>query len=278
MRLALDLRAFWASAVRDWRQLRRYPTTLIFTLFWPLVLPAVYVYQAKGFGGGSPAALQAFADRAGTAEVAGFLYVGGAMYMWLSVILWGPGAALRQEQQRGTLEELFLTPVARAVIIFGTAPGAIIQVVWMFVVILVALRIVFGVTFGPLEVVRAFAVLAIATPVLIAGAGLFATGVLRLKEVAAAVQGLRGLFQMLCGITFPIVVLPGLARDAALALPPTYVIADIRAVLLSGASLASRGTDLLILALMGVGFGGLALWSFSRAERHARRSGSLGRY
>jgi ABC-2 type transport system permease protein len=162
----LDLRAFGAAARKEWQIIRRYPTALLGIVIWPLVLPGVYLLQAHGFWGGDSRSLQAFAQRTGTTDLAGFLYVGGAIFNWVSIVLWGPGMTLRNEQLRGTLEELFLTPAARLTLLFGPAPAYVLEVIWMFGIIFLALRFGFGIPIGPAAGLRALAILAISTPVL----------------------------------------------------------------------------------------------------------------
>ena len=71
--LLADLRAFGAAGRKQWRLLRRCPSLFVGFLFWPIALPLAYVMQARGYAGDSQAAVDAFAARAGTAEIAGFL-------------------------------------------------------------------------------------------------------------------------------------------------------------------------------------------------------------
>jgi ABC-2 type transport system permease protein len=276
--LAADSRAFAAAVRKEWRILRRYPGTFISFVFWPIALPLAYVFQAEAFSGGRSDATAAFAARTGTSEIAGFLFVGWATYMWLSTILWGAGTSLRTEQVRGTLEAIFMTPVSRLVILFGPAASQLVWAVWIFGVVGIALWVGFGVTIGPVEVLRGFAVLLVGIPALYAIGALFAAVVLRFGEVHALVQGVRGLFTAVCGMSFPIVVLPDWAQTVALSLPPTYLIADLRAVLLAGADIGRIAGDLGILAGMGVALGLLAVVAFRRTERYARRGGRLAQY
>jgi ABC-2 type transport system permease protein len=273
-----DLRAFGAAGLKEWRLLRRYPTLFAGFLFWPIALPLAYVYQAHGFAGGQPAALDAFAQRAGTADIAGFLFLGWAAYMWISMILWGPGTSLRNEQVRGSLEALFMTPVSRLVILFGPVVSQIVWALWMFGVVGAALIIFFGMTLTPIEALRALAVILVAVPALYGLGALFAAVVLRFGEVSALVQTVRGVFTVFCGMTFPIVILPEWARGVALALPPTYLIGDLRKVLLAGSDLASLIPELAILATLGIALCGFAVIAFRRTERYARRGGSLASY
>jgi ABC-2 type transport system permease protein len=276
--LAGDLRAFAAATRKEWRILRRYKGSFLSFVFWPIALPLAFVFQAEAFAGGREDTMAAFTERAGTNEVAGFLFVGWATYMWLSIILWGPGTSLRDEQVRGSLEAVFLTPASRLVVLFGPAISQLVWAIWIFLVVGAALHIGFGVNIGPFEAARGLAVIAVGIPALYAIGALFASVVLRFGNVNALVQGVRGLFTAVCGMSFPIIVLPELAQRVALALPPTYLIADLRSVLLAGASLGSVIGDLAILAGMGLVLALLAVLAFRRTEQYARRGGKLAQY
>lgn len=273
-----DLRALGAAGLKEWRLLRRYPSMFIGFLFWPIALPLSYVLQAEGFAGASQAAQDAFASRAGTTHVAGFLFLGWAAYMWISMILWGPGTALRTDQIRGTLEAVFMTPASRLVVIFGPVVSQVVWAVWMFSIVGVVLTVFFGLPIGLAEALRALAVILVAVPALYGLGALFAAVVLRFGEVHAMVQGVRGVFTVLCGMSFPLVVLPEWARTVALTLPPTYLIADLRNVLLAGAGLVEQLPDLGILLGLGLALCIAAVVAFRRTERHARRGGSLAQY
>jgi hypothetical protein len=63
-----------------------------------------------------------------------------------------------------------------------------------------------------------------------------------------------------------------------MALPPTYLIGDLRRVLLAGAGLAELLPSLAVLLALGVLLCGLAVVAFRRTERYARRGGSLAQY
>ena len=272
-----DLRALLAAGMKEWRVLRRYPSLFIGFLFWPIALPLSYVFQANAYSG-TDASVAAFTERAGTADVAGFLFLGWAAYMWISMILWGPGTALRTDQIRGTLEAVFMTPASRLAIIFGPVVSQVVWALWMFLVVGVVLVVGFGTQIGLDEALRAIAIILVAVPALYGLGALFAALVLRFGEVHALVQGVRGIFTVLCGMSFPIIVLPELARSVALALPPTYLIADLRAVLLNGAGLVELVPDLAILFGIGALLCIAAIVAFDRTERFARRGGSLAQY
>ncbi|HEV8655118.1 MAG TPA: ABC transporter permease [Candidatus Limnocylindria bacterium] len=276
--LAADLRAFVAAIRKELRVVRRYPTQWMGLIFWPVLLPASYVLMGQAFSGSDPRSIAAFAERSGTAEVAGFVFVGFAMYMWLSTILWGPGTALRTEQMRGSLEAVFLTPTSRLVALFGPPAAALPTLVITFVVMGLAMWLIYGVALPLDGVLRSLVVVAFALPSLYAIGALFAAGVLRFGEIGPIVQLVRGVLVLTCGITFPVLMLPGWAQAVAAVLPPTYIVQDIRGVLLRGLGIGDVAVDLLITVGLSALLAAFAIVTFRVLEASARRNGMLGRY
>lgn len=279
MTIGGDLRAFAAAALKELRISRRYPAMYLGMIFWPVLLPAVWVLMGQAYSGASDArAVAAFAERAGTTEIAGFIFVGYAMYMWLSTILWGPGTALRREQMQGSLEAVFLTPTSRLVPLFAPPIAALPNILLTFGVMGVAMWLLFGVVPAADAAIRAVVITVLGLPAMYAIGALFAAGVLRFGEIGPVVQLVRGTFVLACGITFPVAMLPAWAQVGAALLPPTYIVADIRAVLLQGAGLTDVAGDLLIVFALTAVIAILAVFVFSVLEASARRTGMLGRF
>ena len=279
MTVAGDVRAFIAAAHKELRIMRRYPTLLLSILFWPILLPASAVLMGRAYSGSNdPQAMQAFAERAGTTEVTGFLFLGYAMYMWLSAMLWGPGSALRTEQMRGSLEAVFLTPVSRFVPLFAPPVAALPAIILDFAVIFPAMWVLFGVVLPLDAVLRTIIVATIGIPALYAIGSLFASLVLRYGEIGPVVHLTRGMFVLASGITFPVAMLPAWAQVGAALLPPTYTVADTRAVALRGQGLDTVAGDLAFVLALTVIIAALAAVVFRWLDRSARRTGMLGRY
>jgi len=276
--LAADLRAFFAAGLKEVRQQRRYPTLFLGQLFWPMLLPAFWVLMGRAYSGNDPQALAAFAERAGSSNVAIFVFVGYAMYNWLSALLWGAGTALRQEQLRGTLEAAFVTPASRLVPLFGPGVGTLLPMALTFASNFLALRFFFGI-FPPIgAVIQATVIVVLGIPALYAIGALFAASVLRFGEVAPVVQLIRGMFVLACGITFPVSMLPLWAQVWAKILPPTYIVDDIRRILLRGDTIADVAGDVAIVLSLAVVTGILAVAVFRYLEMSARRTGMLGQF
>jgi len=276
--LAADFRAFFAAARKELRQQRRYPTLFLGQLFWPVMLPASWVLMGQAYSGNDPQALAAFAERAGSTNVAGFVFVGYAMYMWLSSLLWGAGTALRQEQVRGSLEAVFVTPASRLVPLFGPGVATLIPMGLTFVVMGVALWLLFGVVPPLAAVAQAAVVVVLGVPALYAIGALFAASVLRFGEVGPIVQLIRGMFVLACGITFPVAMLPLWAQVWAWLMPPTYIVDDIRRLLLQGAGLGEMVPHIAIVLSLASLTALLAIFVFRYLETSARRTGMLGRF
>jgi ABC-2 type transport system permease protein len=141
-----------------------------------------------------------------------------------------------------------------------------------------AMWLIFGVALPLGGVLRSLVVVAFALPALYAIGALFAAGVLRFGEIGPIVQLIRGVFVLTCGITFPILMLPGWAQTLAAVLPPTYIVQDIRAVLLRGLGLGDIAGDIAITVGLSALLAAFAIVTFRLLERSARRNGMLGRY
>jgi ABC-2 type transport system permease protein len=276
--LRADLRAFFAAGLKEIRQQRRYPTLFLGQLFWPVVLPASWVLMGRAYSGNDPQALAAFAERAGSSNVAVFVFVGYAMYNWLSSLLWGAGTALRQEQLRGTLEAVFVTPASRLVPLFGPGVGTLLPMTMVFASNFVALWIFFGIVPPTGALIQAAIVVILGIPALYAIGSLFAASVLRFGEVAPVVQLIRGMFVLACGITFPVAMLPLWAQLWAKLMPPTYIVDDMRRILLHGDTIADVAGDVVIVMCLAVLAAMLAVVVFRYLETSARRTGMLGRF
>jgi ABC-2 type transport system permease protein len=273
-----DLRAFVAAARKELRQQRRYPTLFIGQVFWPVLLPASWVLMGRAYSGDDPRALAAFAARAGSSDIAVFVFIGFAMYNWLSVLLWGAGTALRQEQIRGSLESVFVTPASRLVPLFGPGMAILMPMGVIFASNLVALKLFFGVLPPVSAIAQATVVAVLGVPALYAIGALFAASVLRFGEVAPVVQLIRGVFVLACGITFPVAMLPLWAQVGAWLMPPTYIVDDMRRVLLRGANLSDVAGDIALVLALAALIALSAVYVFRALERSARRTGMLGRF
>jgi ABC-2 type transport system permease protein len=81
-----------------------------------------------------------------------------------------------------------------------------------------------------------------------------------------------------CGITFPVAMLPLWAQVWAWLMPPTYIVDDIRRLLLQGAGLGEMVPHIAIVLSLASLTALLAIFVFRYLETSARRTGMLGRF
>ena len=275
---ATELRALLAVARKEWTLFVRYPSWVLSMLIWPVLFPIGYIFSAKALGGPDGSALASFARLTGTADYVSYIVLGTVLWMWLNMTLWDLGMYLRGEQMRGTLESNWLTPTRRGALMAGGALAKLAISLAFLMVSLLEFRLVFGVRVLDGDVGLALLALLLTIPA-IHGIGVaFASLVLRFKEANAMVFLVRGVFMIFAGMTFPIAVLPGWMQAVAMALPLTYAIAAMRAVVLNGAGLADIRGDLLALVAFGVALPIVGYLAFGHMARRARRHGDLGQY
>lgn len=271
--------SFAATVRKEWQVLIRYPGNLVTVVVMSVIVPASFVAQASGFsGGGDEDAVGAFAARSGTTQWAGFIYLGWAVYLWISMILWGPGSALRMERMQGSLEMVHLTPVSRFTVLFGPAVVEMVPAALLFGAIGGMLKFVFGVPLGFGQLLAGLLVVLASIPALFALGGLMAVVALRFRDAEGITEALRGVLGVVCGVTYPIAVLPGWVQPVSERLPPTQVLDLLREAVLRPSLPEGTGTRLLTLLVVGTALGAAAVLALGRALKSARLTGQMGQF
>jgi ABC-2 type transport system permease protein len=171
--------------------------------------------------------------------------------------------AIVRERERGTLEQLVVTPIARTSIMLGKlAPFLLIGYVQITVVLLLG-RLVFHVPIrGSL-----FELYLLSFPFMVASLGVGLLLSTMVKTQAQAVQ--LGFFYMmpnilLSGFMFPRIAMPAPAQWIGAALPLTYYLDVLRGVLIKGVPFTQLLDEGIILSLFGVALIALAVQRFHK--------------
>ena len=271
-----NLRAFWATAKRELLIRCRYPDWLVAMLLWPILMPTFTVFAVQALAGPDNSGGELFAELTGTSDYIGFVFIGIVMWTWLNTVLWQVGGTLRTEQRRGTLEPNWVTPASRLAIMFGAGLTNMISSLMTVAVSLIFCKLVWHIdlTFSPL-----LGLVFLLSTAAIYGLGLiFASLVLLVRELNSAVNFVRGMFMVFCGMTYPISVMPHWMQSVAKALPLTYSIHLIRRVGLAGAGYRDVSGAFWILFAFAASLliGGYVL--FITMDRIVSRKGTLGQY
>lgn len=277
MNILNRIRVILAIFRKDFIQLLRYPAWIFQLLIWPLIFPLVYILSALAMAGPDKSGIASFQVSTGTMNYKGYIVIGTMMWMWVNTTLWSYGTYLREEQLRGTLETNWLTPINRFDILIGGSLSNLLTGVFMSIISIIEYRFIYDIKFtgGFLDWIVLFAVI---IPGVYGLGMLFASLILWFKQVNAAVNVARGTLMILCGITFPVSIMPGWMIALSKLIPFTYGIQASRQIMVAGEGIKAASTSLLICLVEGTVLLLLGRLAFLRTERLVRNSGSLERF
>jgi ribosome-dependent ATPase len=171
--------------------------------------------------------------------------------------------AIVRERERGTLEQLLVTPVSRLGLTLGKILPSVVLGGAATAVVLFAMVHLFGVAIaGSVPLLGALTLLFLFTSLAL---GLFISVVARTQLQALMLTMLVLLPSvLLSGFMFPRDSMPGPIRAITWAIPATYFIEILRGVILRGASAAELQRFVLPLAALGFGIYALAALRFRK--------------
>lgn len=183
----------------------------------------------------------------------------GVVIMQVTLVLGSVGLVREKEQQ--TIEQLLATPISRFALIAGKLlPYALIAAV-DFALVLAVGHLVFELPFrGSAAGIVLLAALYILS-LLTLGSLISTLAETQPQAIFMAVFVLIPSV-LLSGFVFPVEAMPDWLRPVAWALPMTYYVEGIRALMLKGTGLSGVLRDFLALATFMIGFGALSMARF----------------
>ncbi len=215
-----------------------------------------------------------------------YLYVGNALFIYVAQILFGLGNVIEQEREWfQTIRYLYISPISLYTYLMGRAATQIAMANIAFVVTMLFGYFVLAIpllinpwSIPALVVAMVLGILAI-TAIAIALASItFLTA----RHARGIAEGIPGIFFLLCGVLFPLHVLPSWAQAIGRAIPLTYWFSVIRGLILppevqldSGIGPYTLGEAFAILAATALLSILLSVVIFHRLEAMARRRGRI---
>ena len=262
---------FWKGI----RHYTRYPGSFVLILVMPFLF-TLMIFGMGQFVGGSNASLN-FAARTGTSNILVYEILGSAVWMIGWVVIEDVGVALRDEQMKGTLEQNFLAPVNRVTLLIGLSLTDIVITSAVFVVV-VGVTIMITLPAAALNLLQAFVILLIGLIPLFGIGFLFAGFVLRFKEPYIFTQILNLLFATLTGTYYPVSLLPYWVQFLSRALPQTYVIEDMRRIVLANQTLVDIYGSMFVLLALALAYPTFGYAVFKQLEKKASITGEFSKY
>ena len=253
----------------------RYPGNFFIYLLIPFLFTLLIFGMGQFVGGGN--ATQNFAARTGTSNIIVYEILGSAVWMTSWVVVEDVGVALRDEQMKGTLEQNFLAPVNRFTLLVGMSlTDVVITTGIFFIVVGATLAIVLPSSF--LSLIPAFIALLVGLIPLFGIGFLFAGFVIRFKEPYVFTQIVNLIFATLTGTYYPVTFLPHWAQFVSGILPQTYVIEDMRSIILANQTLVNLYGSIFVLLALALAYPSLGYAIFKRIEKKAGVTGEFSKY
>jgi len=271
-----ELRAALAVARKDIRIVSRYRFVVASQIFTPLyqgVLPALLFGAAFAVGG----RVVGLEKTIGTADLTGFIFLGGVMSGLVATAFWSMAMSFRNEMEAGTLEPTWLTPTSRETLVIGRAIGGLFWFGFGQIAIFAIGFLFLGLRFR-LELFYATPAMLLAVLSMVGIAYLLAALVLVIKEANFFIDTTNFLFGVATGAAFPVTLLPGALQPISYALPPTYAMDILRQQALGTRPLFDPVLEYVALVIGTVVVYPVGLWSYRRADRRIRRLGTINQY
>ncbi len=258
----------------------RYPVAFVALFVQIFLIIAMFLFAALAFT--PPGTPPQEGQTLGAVVVYGFV-----IGLFLSFTLWEIGFSIREEQTRGTLEALYLSPANK----FSSLVARVFAILlWVTAVSAFAIFFV-GSVVGGLPVQNAglaLVVLLFSVSGFLGIAFVFAGVTIKLKETAQfLVSFLQFFFMIFSAQFFPFAALrtasPLIVDGVSRWLPVSYSVDAFRSLLIGTESgqfpeLAPIEVEIAIVVLFGIVSPIVGYWVYKRIERSARREGTLGEY
>jgi ABC-2 type transport system permease protein len=261
-----NLRAVFGRAYPRIIGLTREPSWVFFEIFLPFLAVSAFVFVYR--------ALEA------PEEYIGFVVVGGAVTaFWLNVV-WMMAAQFFWEKDQGNLELYFTAPMHLMSVLAGMAIGGLVMTTSRAVAVIAIGSLLYGVTYDIQQPWLLAAVFAL-TMIPLYGMGMLFASLFLMwgREANHLAELLQEPIYFLGGVNFPLGALPAVLVGAVMAILPLGVGLDAMRQLAFASSDARGvlpvGTEMAILAAMGVAFLIGARLALAWLERMARREGRL---
>ena len=267
-----------ALAAIFWKGMKhytRYPGGFLLYLILPFLFTILIFGMGRFIGGGN--ATLNFAARTGTTNVLVYEMLGSAVWMTGWVVVDDVAVALRDEQMKGTLEQNFLAPVNRFTLLVGISLTDIAITTSIFFIV-VGVTLALTMPGAYLGLIQAFLMLLIGLIPLFGIGFLFAGFVIKFKEPYVFTQMVNLIFGALTGTYYPVTILPYWVQFLSGALPQTYVISNMRQIVLANQTLVSLYGSIFILLALALVYPTIGYTVFKKLERNASVTGELSKY
>jgi ABC-2 type transport system permease protein len=274
----IALSTFLAMARKELLVMSRYPVNFVTSFAQTFLIVMIFTLAGRMFY--VPPPEQSGMESGGNPS--GVVVYGFILFTFLSDTLWTIGYNVREEQVQGTLEQLYLSPASKFANLVSRVTNTL---VWTGLVSFTG-GVLMAAMIGRLPLENPLLGLYLLVFTLLGTFGIgfaFAALTLYIKETAATLANLlQFAFLILCANFFPFSALPPFLLNFSRLLPPAYAVDAWRSALMGFPAgfpeLAPFAVEFWIVTIFGLAMPVVGYFLYRRAERHARKEGSLASY
>lgn len=269
--LVQEIRASYAFVERNFNLVKRYWGWEVVWLTYSIANALSIAYIGAGME-------QISGQKVDVDYLVLYLLIGTLVWRYLSIVFDAISEMIAWERWEGTIEYTFMAPVSRLTHMLGQTIFSVVYGLLFSGVILVVVVLFFHLDLSQANLLGGALVL-LAASISFIGFGIMAAVLPLLfpERGAQMTNVVQAILLLVSGVYYPVTVMPGWVQALARLSPATYALEGIRQAILQGAPLRSLLGTMGLLVAMGVLAIPAGVWIFSRAERHAKRTGVLKR-
>jgi ABC-2 type transport system permease protein len=277
MQLKYWLRPTFSIIYKDIRIITRYKSWFVASFIWPVIFPLTFYFIGKGLAGTSGQGLNNFEQLAQTRDFASFLILGNLVWMFVNINLWIGGLSLQQDRLRGMFDTHWTLPVNKLSLVLGATIASIILNFFPMIAAISFYTLigVFEITGNLLSI---FTSILIILPFLIGFLIIFSALTIRLRQANLTVQITRSFLSVICGMQFPLAVLPKTISIIGGYVPLTHFVDIIRGVVIHKNTLADHAGSILYIIVSGVIMLALGIFVFQLVVKNVKTRGLVAGY
>ena len=265
-------RKLFSFIKREVKMMITYKSAMFFNYLNMVMNLAIFFFFASMFGIENLEALEGYGG-----DVISFVVLGSMGWTFLWTIMDSASNSMMQEMKIGTFEVILLTPTSPVFVVIAYTVWGILMSSVGIILVLVTSIIVFDVVINA-NYILTFLVLFICI-VMMSGFGLMVGGLnVYVKQVGAIVSVIQRISYFLCGVVFPISVLPQLLQPISTYLPFYHALHTLRLTLSVNPTLEIIVPQVLLLTILAAGSMLVGVFTFKMGLKKARKEGTLAFY
>jgi ABC-2 type transport system permease protein len=270
-------RPVFSAALKDVKITLRYKSAVVALLVWPVIFPLTFYFMGKGLAGTTGQGLSNFQRLAQTGDYASFLILGNLVWLFININLWMGGLSLQRDRVLGIFDTHWTMPVSKISLVLGATLASIA---------LNFFPLVIGISFYSL--IGAFKIstnyfsilfsIVLIMPFLVGFLLVFAALAVRLRQAGMSVYITRAVLSILCGLQFPLAVLPDSVSSIGKHIPLTHFVNMVRGVIIHNHSLYFYRESIIYLIITGVLMLFAGVMIFEMTKRSVKSRGLVAGY